>query len=178
MHRQGNIGRSVVAVQQKPYGGLRDFGYRLDDGGADIAPGGETHDAIVANDLHVLWDANFSASQELADPDGKPVGVTENAVKFQFSVLNVLLQESEEGGFRVIVAEKQALVRYLNFIAAFQDTAYWQAMGRTAIYSFFAVILINIVAFTLAYLVTSGVKGQNFCRASLPTLKITVHNHG
>lgn len=36
VHRQGNIGRSVVAVQQKPYGGLRDFGYRLDDGGADV----------------------------------------------------------------------------------------------------------------------------------------------
>ena len=38
-------------------------------------------------------------------------------------------------------------------------------MGRTVIYSIFAVILINIVAFALAYLVTSGVKGQNFFRA-------------
>ena len=52
-----------------------------------------------------------------------------------------------------------------NFAAVIQDTAYWQAMGRTAIYSFFAVILVNIVAFALAYLVTSGVKGQNFFRA-------------
>ena len=52
-----------------------------------------------------------------------------------------------------------------NFAAAFQDTTYWQAMGRTVIYSIFAVILINIVAFALAYLVTSGVKGQNFFRA-------------
>ena len=43
--------------------------------------------------------------------------------------------------------------------------AYWQAMGRTAIYSCFSVILINIIAFALAYLVTSGVKGQNFFRA-------------
>lgn len=38
-------------------------------------------------------------------------------------------------------------------------------MGRTAIYSCFSVILINIIAFALAYLVTSGVKGQNFFRA-------------
>ena len=52
-----------------------------------------------------------------------------------------------------------------NFADAFKDTTYWQAMGRTVIYSAFAVILINIVAFALAYLVTSGVKGQNFFRA-------------
>ena len=52
-----------------------------------------------------------------------------------------------------------------NFANSFKDTTYWQAMGRTAIYSLFAVILINIVAFALAYLVTSGVKGQNFFRA-------------
>ncbi|MBR1892312.1 MAG: sugar ABC transporter permease [Lachnospiraceae bacterium] len=52
-----------------------------------------------------------------------------------------------------------------NYAAAFADIAYWQALGRTVIYSFFSVILINIVAFLLAYLVTSGVKGQNFFRA-------------
>ena len=52
-----------------------------------------------------------------------------------------------------------------NYIAAFQDTAYWQAMGRTVIYSVISVILVNIVAFLLAYMVTSGIKGQNFFRA-------------
>ena len=52
-----------------------------------------------------------------------------------------------------------------NTVGAFTDKVFWSAMGRTAIYSFFAVILINVVAFTLAYLVTSGVKGQNFFRA-------------
>jgi len=56
-------------------------------------------------------------------------------------------------------------VGFQNFANAFKDTTYWQAMGRTAIYSAFAVVLINIVAFALAYLVTSGVKGQNFFRA-------------
>lgn len=63
------------------------------------------------------------------------------------------------------ISKVKPFVGFANFIAAFQDTAYWQAMGRTAVYSIFAVILINIVAFTLAYLVTSGVKGQNFFRA-------------
>ena len=38
-------------------------------------------------------------------------------------------------------------------------------MIRTIIYSAFAVVFINALAFALAYLVTSGVKGQNFFRA-------------
>lgn len=63
------------------------------------------------------------------------------------------------------ISSTKPFVGLANFAAAFQDTAYWQAMGRTAIYSIFSVILINIVAFGLAYLVTSGVKGQNFFRA-------------
>ena len=52
-----------------------------------------------------------------------------------------------------------------NYAAAFSDKDYWAALGRTAIYSVFAVVLINILAFFLAYLVTSGVKGQNFFRS-------------
>ena len=63
------------------------------------------------------------------------------------------------------VSASKPFVGFDNFAAAFQDTTYWQAMGRTVIYSVFAVVLINIVAFALAYLVTSGVKGQNFFRA-------------
>ena len=63
------------------------------------------------------------------------------------------------------VSRAKPFVGLQNFADAFKDTVYWQAMGRTAIYSVFAVILINIVAFFLAYLVTSGVKGQNFFRA-------------
>jgi raffinose/stachyose/melibiose transport system permease protein len=52
-----------------------------------------------------------------------------------------------------------------NYTNAFADADYWAAMGRTVIYSIFAVVFINIVAFLLAYLVTSGIKGQNFFRA-------------
>ena len=63
------------------------------------------------------------------------------------------------------VSLTKPFVGLANFIAAFQDKDYWAAMGRTVIYSVFAVVLINIVAFALAYLVTSGVKGQNFFRA-------------
>jgi raffinose/stachyose/melibiose transport system permease protein len=63
------------------------------------------------------------------------------------------------------VSLSKPFVGLQNFAAAFKDTTYWQAMGRTVIYSVFAVILINIVAFALAFLVTSGVRGQNFFRA-------------
>jgi raffinose/stachyose/melibiose transport system permease protein len=63
------------------------------------------------------------------------------------------------------VSKKKPFVGLANYIATFQDTAYWQAIGRTLIYSVIAVILVNVVAFILAYLVTSGVKGQNFFRA-------------
>jgi raffinose/stachyose/melibiose transport system permease protein len=63
------------------------------------------------------------------------------------------------------VAKEKPFVGWENYINAFADSAYWQALGRTIIYSLFAVVLVNLVAFILALLVTSGVKGQNFFRA-------------
>ena len=54
---------------------------------------------------------------------------------------------------------------FKNFTDAFSDADYLAALGRTFIYSIFAVVLINIVSFALAYLVTQGIKGQNFFRA-------------
>ena len=63
------------------------------------------------------------------------------------------------------VSKQKPFVALQNYMATFADTAYWQALGRTMIYSVIAVILVNVVAFILAYIVTSGVKGQNFFRA-------------
>jgi raffinose/stachyose/melibiose transport system permease protein len=63
------------------------------------------------------------------------------------------------------VSTEKPFVGLANYASAFSDTAYWQALGRTAIYSLIAVVLVNFVAFVLALLVTSGVKGQNFFRA-------------
>ena len=63
------------------------------------------------------------------------------------------------------VSPNKPFVGFANYAAAFADHDYWLAMGRTVIYSVFAVVLINILAFAMAYLVTSGVKGQNFFRA-------------
>ena len=63
------------------------------------------------------------------------------------------------------VSATKPFVGFQNFIAAFGDGDYWAAMGRTVVYSIFAVVLINILSFALAYLVTRGIKGQNFFRA-------------
>ncbi len=63
------------------------------------------------------------------------------------------------------VSKSKPFVGFANYVATFQDSAFWAALGRTFIYSFVAVILVNVVAFILAYLVTRGVKGQNFFRA-------------
>ena len=63
------------------------------------------------------------------------------------------------------VSKEKPFVGLENFILAFNDTAYWQSLGRTFIYAFIAVILINTLAFILAFMVTSKIKGQNFFRA-------------
>ncbi len=63
------------------------------------------------------------------------------------------------------VSKEKPFVGLLNYANTIHDTAYWAALGRTILYSVIAVILVNVVAFILAYLVTSGVKGQNFFRA-------------
>ncbi len=63
------------------------------------------------------------------------------------------------------VSKEKPFVGFANYIATFQDTAYWQALGRTFVYSAISVILVNVIAFLLAYMLTSGVKGQNFFRA-------------
>lgn len=64
------------------------------------------------------------------------------------------------------VSRVKPFVGLANYISAFGDADYWVAIGRTFIYSIFAVILVNVVAFILAYFVTSGLKGQNFFRAA------------
>ena len=63
------------------------------------------------------------------------------------------------------ISKDKQFFGFANYIATFKDIAYWQALGRTVIYSVISVVLVNVVAFFLAYLLTSGIKGQNFFRA-------------
>ncbi|MFT8593512.1 MAG: sugar ABC transporter permease [Bifidobacterium sp.] len=63
------------------------------------------------------------------------------------------------------VSTTKPFVGLQNYAAAFSDATYWKSLEITVIYSVVTVILVNIVAFALAILVTSGIKGQNFFRA-------------
>ena len=50
------------------------------------------------------------------------------------------------------VSKDKPFVGLANYIATFQDAAYWQALGRTLIYSVIAVILVNLVMYGNSYL--------------------------
>ena len=56
-----------------------------------------------------------------------------------------------------------------NYISVFKDTAFWSSMGLTLKYVVLSVILVNAVAFLLAYALTNGIKGQKFFRAGFFT---------
>ena len=60
-------------------------------------------------------------------------------------------------------------VGFENYLSLFKDTSFWISLGRTLLYAVIAVILANVVAFALAYLVTSKIKGSNFFRAAFFT---------
>lgn len=63
------------------------------------------------------------------------------------------------------VKDVKNLVFSDNYIAVLRDTAFWQSMGLTIKYVIAVVLLTNLLAFALAFLLTSGMKGQNFFRA-------------
>ena len=67
------------------------------------------------------------------------------------------------------LSDVKNLVGLTNYAAAFQDGPFWETLLLTTGFSLLSVIFINVIAFFLAYLLTSGVKGQNFFRAGFFT---------
>ncbi|MDD3231378.1 MAG: sugar ABC transporter permease [Oscillospiraceae bacterium] len=67
------------------------------------------------------------------------------------------------------VTAQKNMVGFANYAALFQDQQFWTSMWLTIKYVLFSVILVNIIAFLFAYVLTSGVKGQNFFRAGFFT---------
>ncbi|WHX98099.1 sugar ABC transporter permease [Neobacillus sp. DY30] len=51
-----------------------------------------------------------------------------------------------------------------NYVEAFKDQEFWHSLWITTKYVFLCIVLTNVLAFSLALLVTSGMKGQNFFR--------------
>ena len=60
------------------------------------------------------------------------------------------------------VSDVKNFVGLKNFAAVFQDTAFWSSLLLTFKYVIAVVILVNVIAFLLAYLLTRGFKGQSF----------------
>ena len=67
------------------------------------------------------------------------------------------------------IAKNKNFVGIQNYVTAFQDTKFWSSMALTIVFTVISVVLVNYVAFHLARLVTSRVKGQNFFRAAFFT---------
>jgi len=63
------------------------------------------------------------------------------------------------------ISSAYAFVGLRNYLLVLQDQAFWNSFLLTLKYVFWTVTLVNTVAFTLAYVLTSGIKGQNFLRA-------------
>ena len=52
-------------------------------------------------------------------------------------------------------------VGFQNYLKAFQDTEFYHALWYTVLFTAVSVILINVLAFTVAMLLTKGIKGTN-----------------
>lgn len=67
------------------------------------------------------------------------------------------------------VTDAKHLVGFTNYLELFKDTGFWNSMLLTLKYVLCSVLLVNMVAFLFAYMLTSGIKGQNFFRTGFFT---------
>ena len=51
-----------------------------------------------------------------------------------------------------------------NFVKAFQDESFRYSFGYTALYAIVSLVLINVLAFFIAYALTQKIKGTNLFR--------------
>lgn len=67
------------------------------------------------------------------------------------------------------ISADKAFVGFENYGTIFRDIQFWHSLLLTILYSAISVVLINVLAFGLAYLVTGKIRGQNFFRAGFFT---------
>lgn len=67
------------------------------------------------------------------------------------------------------VAKEKNFIGLTNFAGVIKDAQFWNSLGLTFKYVIAVVILVNVLAFAIAYLLTRGIKGQNFFRAGFFT---------
>ncbi|MEN8906848.1 MAG: sugar ABC transporter permease [Clostridiales bacterium] len=62
------------------------------------------------------------------------------------------------------ISSSISFVGLTNYIEMLKDSAFWESILITLKYVFFSVLFINIIAFSLAYILTRGIFGQNIFR--------------
>jgi raffinose/stachyose/melibiose transport system permease protein len=67
------------------------------------------------------------------------------------------------------VAAAKNFVGISNYAETFRDAEFWSSMWLTVKYVVCSVLLVNLIGFILAYLLTNGLKGQNFLRTGFFT---------
>ena len=67
------------------------------------------------------------------------------------------------------VSKEKNFIGLANFSGVMKDTQFWSSLTLTFKYVIAVVILVNVLAFGIAYLLTRGIKGQNFFRAGFFT---------
>ncbi len=67
------------------------------------------------------------------------------------------------------LAQDMNFVGLTNYIGVFQDKVFWGSMLVTIKYVLAVVLLANGLAFTIAFILTSGIKGQNLFRSGFFT---------
>lgn len=67
------------------------------------------------------------------------------------------------------ISNSNNLVGLANYIEAFKDAKFLNSFLLTLKYVLYTVVFTNVIAFLFAYILTSGMKGQNFFRAGFFT---------
>ena len=67
------------------------------------------------------------------------------------------------------IAKVKNFVGLKNFAGVMKDAQFWTSLLLTFKYVIVVVVLVNVLAFAIAYLLTRGIKGQNFFRAGFFT---------
>jgi len=67
------------------------------------------------------------------------------------------------------VRAAKSLAGLRNYAAALADGAFWESLSLTLKYVLATTVIVNVAAFALAWLLTSGVPGQGFFRAGFFT---------
>lgn len=67
------------------------------------------------------------------------------------------------------ISNAKPFVGFQNYFNLLSDITFWKSLWITVEYVAISVVLINVIAFLLAYFLTGGIKGQDFFRAGFFT---------